>query len=204
MDCQIVVAVVTDLYDCKTAQDVAHIPAPKENCLIGFEGSSIFILALVLRNTILASGSGKNQPFELIPIVTDAARNFGSDHEEDETMTSLTLSYPCRQPQCMALQCQRGLDQQNQIPNKTLRHGNHDFLQGTSKAMHQRGIRNLSYTGQQISDQSTCQLIQPNANAFKSSELYDYKKQPHRSAHPHVQGSGHRWQLQQPVLHPLP
>lgn len=78
------------------------------------------------------------------------------------------------------------------------------FLQGKSKAIHQRGIRNLSYTGQQISDQSTCQLIQPKAKAFKSSELYDYKKQPHRSAHPHVQGSGHRWQLQQPVWHPLP
>ena len=110
-DCQIVVAALTDLYDCKTAQDVADTPAPKENCLIGFEGSSIFIPALVLRNTILSSGSGKNQPFELIPIVTDAARNFDSDHEEDKMMTSLTLSYPCRQPQCMALQCQRGLDQ---------------------------------------------------------------------------------------------
>ncbi len=130
-DCQIVVAVVRDIYDCKTAQDVADIPAPKENCLIGFEGSSIFIPDLVLRNTILASGSGKNQPFELIPIVTDAARNFDSDHEEDKTMTSLALSYPCRWPQCqcMALQCKRGLDQQNQIPNKTLQHGNHhDFF----------------------------------------------------------------------------
>ncbi len=52
-----------------------------------------------------------NQHFELIPIVTDAARNFDSDHEEDEMMTSLTLSYPCRQPQCMALRCQSGLDQ---------------------------------------------------------------------------------------------
>ena len=92
-DCQIVVAALTDLYDCKTAQDVADTP---ENCLIGFEGSSIFIPALVLRNTILSSGSGKNQPFELIPIVTDAARNFDSDHEEDNTMTSLALSYPCR------------------------------------------------------------------------------------------------------------
>ena len=58
-DCKIVVAAVTDLSDCKTAQDVADILAPKENGLIGFEGSSIFIPALVLRNAILASGSGK-------------------------------------------------------------------------------------------------------------------------------------------------
>ncbi len=90
------VAAVTDLSNCKTAKDVADIPAPKENGLIGFEGSSVFIPALILHNEVLASGSGSNQPFGLIPIVTDAARNFDSDHEEDEMVTSLALSYPCR------------------------------------------------------------------------------------------------------------
>jgi hypothetical protein len=51
-DCKIVVPAVTDLLDCKTAQDVANIPAPEENGLVGFEGSSIFIPAPVLRNAI--------------------------------------------------------------------------------------------------------------------------------------------------------
>jgi len=87
-DCQIVVPSVTDLSDCKSAQDVASIPAPEENGLVGFEGSSIFIPAPVLRDVILASGT--NEPFELIPIVTEAARNFNSDHEEDKMITSLT------------------------------------------------------------------------------------------------------------------
>jgi len=90
-DCQIVVPAVTDLSDCETAQVAANIPAPEENGLVGIEGSSIFIPAPVLRNTFLASGT--NEPFELIPIVTEAARNFDSDHEEDETMTSLALTH---------------------------------------------------------------------------------------------------------------
>ena len=38
-DYQIVVPAVTDLSDCKTAKDVANIPAPLANGLIGFEGS---------------------------------------------------------------------------------------------------------------------------------------------------------------------
>ena len=87
-DCQIVVTSVTDLSDCKSAQDVASIPAPEDNGLIGFKGSSIFIPAPDLRDVILASGT--NEPFELIPIVTEAARNFDSDHEEDKMITSLT------------------------------------------------------------------------------------------------------------------
>jgi hypothetical protein len=42
-DCRIVVPSVTELSDCETAQDVANIPVPDENSLVGFEGSSIFI-----------------------------------------------------------------------------------------------------------------------------------------------------------------
>ena len=90
-DCQIVVPAVTDLSDCESAQDVANIPAPEENGLVDFEGSSIFIPAPVLRNAILRSGT--NEPFELIPIVTEAARNFDSDHEEDEMITNLTITH---------------------------------------------------------------------------------------------------------------
>ena len=72
-DCQIVVPAVTDLSDCESAQDVANVPAPEENGLVDFKGSSIFIPAPVLRNAILASGT--NEPFELTPKVTEAARN---------------------------------------------------------------------------------------------------------------------------------
>ena len=85
------VPAVTDLSDCESAQDVANIPAPEENGLIGFKGSSIFIPAPVLHNAILASGT--NEPFKLIPIVTEAAKHFDSDHEEDETITSLAITH---------------------------------------------------------------------------------------------------------------
>jgi hypothetical protein len=89
VDCQMVVPTVTDLSDYKTAKDVANIPAPEENGLVGFEGSSVFIPASVLHNAILASGT--NKPCELILIVTEAARTFDSEHEEDETMTILAI-----------------------------------------------------------------------------------------------------------------
>jgi len=91
-DCQIVVPAVTDLSDCESAQDVTNIPAPEENGLADFEGSSIFIPAPVLQNAILRSGTN-NEPFELIPIVTEAVRNFDSDHEEDEMITNLAITH---------------------------------------------------------------------------------------------------------------
>ncbi len=90
-DCQIVVPAVTDLSDCESAQDVANIPAPEENGLVDFEGSSIFIPATVLRNAILVSGT--NEPFKLIPIVTETARNFNSDHEKDKMITNLAITH---------------------------------------------------------------------------------------------------------------
>jgi hypothetical protein len=83
---------VTDLSDCKTAKDVANILAPEVNGLIGFEGSSVFIPAPVLRKAILASRT--NKPFKLIPIIMKAARTFNSEHEEDEITTSLALTHP--------------------------------------------------------------------------------------------------------------
>ncbi len=42
-DCGIVVPSITELSDCKTAQEVTNIPVPDENGLVGFEGYSIFI-----------------------------------------------------------------------------------------------------------------------------------------------------------------
>ncbi len=50
-----------------------------------------FLSKFVLHNVILASGT--NEPFELIPIVTEAAQHFDSDHEEDETITSLAITH---------------------------------------------------------------------------------------------------------------
>jgi hypothetical protein len=94
---------VTDHSNCKTAKEVANIPAPNKDGLVGFEGSSVFIPAPVLRNAILASGT--NKPFELIPIITDAARNFNLEHEENKQSQA--------KPQCMALRHQSGLNQQN-------------------------------------------------------------------------------------------
>jgi hypothetical protein len=90
-DFQIVVPAVTDLSDCESAQDVANITAPEENGQVGFKGSSIFIPAPVLHNAILASGT--NEPFELIPIVTEAAKHFDSDYEEDKTITILQITH---------------------------------------------------------------------------------------------------------------
>ncbi len=85
-DCWIVVPMVTELAECETAKDIANIPAPEENGLVGFEGSAVIIPSPILCNAILASDT--SEPFKLIPIVTAAARAFDSEHEEDETMTS--------------------------------------------------------------------------------------------------------------------
>ncbi len=51
-DCQIVVSAVTGLSNCETANDVANIPAPDEDGFVGFEGSAVFIPALVLRRAM--------------------------------------------------------------------------------------------------------------------------------------------------------
>ena len=91
VDCQIVVPTGTDLSDCKTANDTEKSPASEEDGLIGFEGSAVFMPDPVLRNAILPSGT--HEPFELIPIVTDAARDFDSEHEEDAMMTNLALAH---------------------------------------------------------------------------------------------------------------
>jgi hypothetical protein len=56
-DCNIVVPTVDELAACTTAQEVAAIPAPNVNGLVGFEGSAIFIPAPALRNAILASNT---------------------------------------------------------------------------------------------------------------------------------------------------
>jgi hypothetical protein len=78
-DIQILVPRVQDLTGCKSAKEVANIPAPEENSLIGFKGSAIFIPGPVLWNTII-SAKMKN-PFELIPIISQTARSFDKEHK---------------------------------------------------------------------------------------------------------------------------
>jgi hypothetical protein len=85
-DIQIVVPMVQDLAGCKSAKEVANIPAPEENGLVGFEVSAIFIPGPVLRNTII-SAKTKN-PFKLIPIISQAARSF--DEERKLKATAVT------------------------------------------------------------------------------------------------------------------
>ncbi len=74
---------VQDLAGCKSAKEVANIPAPEENSLVGFKGSAIFIPGPVLRNTII-SAKTKN-PFELIPIISQAVRSFDEEHKLEAT-----------------------------------------------------------------------------------------------------------------------
>jgi hypothetical protein len=83
IDLNIVVPLVQDLTGCNSAEEVANIPAPEENRLVGFEGSAIFIPGLVLQNTILTSNT-KN-PFELITIISNKARSFYMEHEYKAT-----------------------------------------------------------------------------------------------------------------------
>ncbi len=82
-DIQIVVPTFQDLAGCKSAKEVANIPSPEENGLVGFEGSAIFIPGPVLWNTII-SVKTKN-PFKLIPIISQAARSFDKEHELEAT-----------------------------------------------------------------------------------------------------------------------
>jgi hypothetical protein len=78
-DNQLIVPSVYDLAECKSAKDVANISAPDVNGLDGFKGSAIFIPGPVLQNTIIVSNT-KNE-FELIPIISRAARSFDEEHE---------------------------------------------------------------------------------------------------------------------------
>jgi hypothetical protein len=90
-NCRIIVPSITELSDCETAQDIADIPVPDENGLIGFEGSSIFIPCPIIQNAILTSDT--NNPFKLIPLVMATARLFDSEHKDDETMTNKAITH---------------------------------------------------------------------------------------------------------------
>jgi hypothetical protein len=82
-DIQIVVPTVQDLAGCESPKEVANIPAPEENGLVGVKGSAIFIPGPILWNTIIPAKT-KN-PFELIPIISQAARSFNKEHELEAT-----------------------------------------------------------------------------------------------------------------------
>jgi hypothetical protein len=74
-DIKLILPTVHDLAECKSAKEVASIPAPEEEGLVGFEGSAIFIPGPILRNAIIKSNS--KIPFELIPIISITGKDFG-------------------------------------------------------------------------------------------------------------------------------
>ena len=82
-DFNIIVPSVQDIAGCKSAEEVAAIPEPEENGVIGFEGSAIFIPGPVLRNAIISANT--KDPFGLIPIVSQAAKSFDGDNEVEAT-----------------------------------------------------------------------------------------------------------------------
>ena len=90
-DCNIVVPTVQQLAECETAQDVANIPTPNANGLVGFEGSAIFIPGPVLRNVILTANT--TNPSELIPIVSAAARAFDLENANAENMRGNAVTH---------------------------------------------------------------------------------------------------------------
>lgn len=77
---QIRVPGVLELAGCKSAEDVANLQAPEADAELGFEGSAIYIPGPVLRNTIIQSAS--RNPFELIPILSQAAKAFHEGHAD--------------------------------------------------------------------------------------------------------------------------
>ena len=77
-DIHLIVLTVQDLAKCKSAKEVPNIPAPGEDGLVGFEGSFVFIPGPTLCNSIIKSNS-KN-PFELIPVISNAARIFEEEN----------------------------------------------------------------------------------------------------------------------------
>jgi len=85
VDTRIVVPSVQDLATCESAEEVANIPAPNENGLVGFKGSAIFIPGPVLRSAIIESNS--KDPFELIPIIYRIARTFDQEHNTTSAET---------------------------------------------------------------------------------------------------------------------
>jgi hypothetical protein len=76
---------------CTTAQEVAAIPVPEENSIIGFEGSAIFVPAPALRNAILVSNA--QNPFELIPLMLATARAFNKTHANDGNMRGTAITH---------------------------------------------------------------------------------------------------------------
>ncbi len=73
-DVQIVIPSVQDLGGCTSAEDIANIPVPDQNGVVGFEGSAIFIPGPLFRNAIIESNT--RNPSELIPLMYQVARAF--------------------------------------------------------------------------------------------------------------------------------
>ena len=75
---------VQELGGCTSAEDIANLPAPAQNGVVGLEGSAIFIPGPVLQDTIIESVS--RNPFDLIPLMYQVARVF--DQADGPTATS--------------------------------------------------------------------------------------------------------------------
>jgi hypothetical protein len=168
-DCRIVVPTVTELAECEIVKDVANIPAPGENGLVGFEGSAVFIPSPILFNAILALDT--NEPFELIPIITAAARAFDSEHEEDETMMSKALT-PADDLNAWLYSVKAGLI------NKTRYQINPDDSEITlfCKECHTQCIKgvsgsSVSFNNSSVISQLTNAISAQNEEAIKSNRL---------------------------------
>ncbi len=72
------------------SQRPCHHCIPSQEWPHGFESSSGSISASVLYNTILTSRT--NDPFELIPIVMEAAKAFGVKHEDKQMIKSMAIT----------------------------------------------------------------------------------------------------------------
>ena len=79
---------VLELAACDSAEDVANLQAPEEDAVLGFEGSAVYIPGPVLRNIIIESTS--RNPFELIPILAQAAKHSTKNMREQKQLNMLT------------------------------------------------------------------------------------------------------------------
>ena len=80
-DIKLVTPTIEEFEACSTAQDVRDLPIPEanpENGVYSYKGSNIMLLAPWLRDTIMNVET--RDPFELIPIVLAAAKEYDEAH----------------------------------------------------------------------------------------------------------------------------
>ena len=80
--CNLITSMIDALRECTTAMEVAELEAPDENGLVNYPGSTSFLPAPWLADTVVAANS--RDPFLLITVVNVAATAFDLEHEEEE------------------------------------------------------------------------------------------------------------------------